>query len=139
TYHELAERARHCATVLCQRILETRQPIAVYLPKHWQVIVADVGILYSGNCYSNLDVHSPPQRTRAILDNLRPKAVITSAELQPRLVALGFPAERVVALEDIAATASALSAEASSSELAQRRNRAMDTDPVCIINTSGST
>src|SRR5690349_6650896 len=35
SYSELAERARLCAAVLCQRISETRQPIAVYLPKHW--------------------------------------------------------------------------------------------------------
>lgn len=139
SYNELAVRARLCAAVLCQRISETRQPIAVYLPKHWQVIVADLGILYSGNCYSNLDVNSPPQRTQAILDNLRPVAVITSAELLPKLVALGFPAARLITLEDIAATSLTISAETSSSALAQRRHRSLDTDPVCIINTSGST
>ncbi|MBI3860701.1 MAG: amino acid adenylation domain-containing protein [Planctomycetia bacterium] len=139
TYRELADWARSCAADLCQRVSATRQPIAVYLPKHWQVIVADLGILYSGNCYSNLDVNSPPQRMRAILDNLQPAAVITSADLLPKLVALGFPLERLVTLAEIQSVAAAIPAEASAAALANRRASALDTDPVCIINTSGST
>jgi amino acid adenylation domain-containing protein len=139
SYRELVAAAHHCGEVLCRRVPTTRQPIAVYLPKHWQVIVADLGILHSGNCYSNLDVNSPPQRTRAILDNLQPAAVITAEEFRPHLVALGVPAERIVTLDEIRAASLAEIARAAVSSVSQRRLRALDTDPVCIINTSGST
>ena len=139
TYRELAERARHCGEVLCRRVPVTRQPIAVFLHKHWHVILADLGILHSGNCYSNLDVHSPPQRTRAILDNLQPAAVITSAEFRPHLISLGIAAEKLFTLDEIEESRPPEQDEPAVATVSQRRLRAIDTDPVCIINTSGST
>lgn len=140
TFRELDAQARLCGEVICRRVSATRQPIAVFLPKHWQVTVADLGILHSGNCYSNLDVNSPPQRTRAILDNLQPLAVITTPDLKSQLIALGVAAEKLITLDEFK-TASSSDGDAATkfTALAERRLRAIDTDPVCIINTSGST
>lgn len=140
TFRELAEQSSRCGDCLCRRIPTTRRPIAVFLQKHWHVIVADLGILHSGNCYSNLDVNSPPQRTRALLDNLQPAAVITSVELRPHLISLGVAAEKLITLNEIEGEPPGeIDSAAGYATAAQRRLRALDTDPVCIINTSGST
>ena len=51
----------------------------VFLPKSASSVVADIGALYSCNAYANLDVKSPPQRLKGMLDNLHAEVIITSA------------------------------------------------------------
>ncbi|HLJ12838.1 MAG TPA: amino acid adenylation domain-containing protein [Planctomycetaceae bacterium] len=136
-FRDLAAQAMRCAAALCEKVTVTGRPVAVYLRRHWQVMAADLGIVYCGNCYSNLDASSPPRRTQAILKNLQPEAIITSADLRPQLVELGVPVERLLTLEEIASGTA--NSERASGEIARRRRAALDTDPVCIINTSGST
>jgi amino acid adenylation domain-containing protein len=135
TFEELAASAQQCAAQIVRETPATNRPIAVYLPKSAQTIVADLAILYSGNCYTNLDVKSPPARTKAILANVAPQLVITSREYRDQMVALGVPDRHVLLLDE--ALDRPVGEERA--ELACRRARAIDTDPVCIINTSGST
>ena len=135
TFAELERYAKRCAALLLQRTDSICQPIAVYLPKSANVIFADLGILYSGNLYSNQDTKSPGQRTRNILTNIDPVLVITSRDLAPQLDAIGVSAERLFFIEAIYDD----NVESDDSALRQRLGRVIDTDPVCIINTSGST
>src|ERR1035441_3354105 len=135
TFAELERYAKRCAALLLQRTDSICQPIAVYLPKCANVIFADLGILYSGNLYSNQDTKSPGQRTRNILTNIDPVLVITSRDLAPQLDAIGVSAERLFFIEAIYDD----NVESDDSALRQRLGRVIDTDPVCIINTSGST
>ena len=79
TFAELDRFAKNCAALILLRSAAFHQPIAVFLPKSAQTIVADLGILYSGNCYANLDLKSPPERLKAILQNLGAGIIITSA------------------------------------------------------------
>ncbi|WP_243318222.1 amino acid adenylation domain-containing protein [Geothrix paludis] len=112
-----------------------RRPIAVFLPKCAEVVFADLGILSTGNLFTNLDVKSPAQRIRNILDNLDPALVVTSRNLAPWLTELGLDNSRLVLVEDV------LDGTTSPDDavLDQRRRGILDTDPLCIINTSGST
>ena len=70
TFKEIERFAKNCAALILQRTTASRQPVPVFLPKSAQNIVADLGILYSGNAYANLDIKSPPQRLKGMLDNL---------------------------------------------------------------------
>ena len=135
TFAELQARSKQFALQLIARADVLNQPMAVYLPKSADVVVADLAILYSGNIYSNLDVKSPPQRLKNILVNIGPRLVVTTRALADQVLAVGVPQDEIVFVDEIANS----SEPADLAVLAGRTDRVIDTDPVCIINTSGST
>ena len=135
TFAEIADRARSFAAGLIARNDVVSRPVAVYLPKGVETIIADLGILYSGNVYCNLDTKSPLARTKAILQNIDPVAIITNAGSAAALSDLDGGPERIVLIGE-PTTGDAPYAE---DDLLRRRERVLDTDPLCIINTSGST
>ena len=135
TFKEIERFAKNCAALILQRTSASRQPIPVFLPKSAQNIVADLGILYSGNAYANLDIKSPPQRLKGMLDNLNPGVIVTSAAHAATLRALGIAEEKLLFVEQ------AMVPEAiyDNAVLLRRLDSIIDTDPYCIIHTSGST
>lgn len=135
TFKEIERFAKNCATLILQRTSATRQPVPVFLPKSAGNIVADLGILYSGNCYANLDIKSPPQRLKNILQNLGASVIITSAPHVAALSALDVPECQLLLVEQ------AMTAEKvyDNAALLARLDLVIDTDPLCIIHTSGST
>jgi D-alanine--poly(phosphoribitol) ligase subunit 1 len=135
TFTEVEHLAKKCATLILQRTAVINRPIAVCLPKSADTIIADLGILYSGNCYANLDLKSPPERLKAILQNLEPCLIITAAAYAGELHRIGISQEQLLILS-AAATADATYDNAS---LLARMDQVIDTDPLCIIHTSGST
>ena len=135
SFAELEDCAKRCAALLIARADVFHQPIAVYLPKCAGVVFADIGIVYSGNVYMNLDVKSPAQWIQAIIGNIRPVLIVTSRELAPQLEAMGIAPERIFLIEPIFDERVAFDSGA----LWRRLSRVIDTDPLCIINTSGST
>lgn len=135
TFADLRAQARSLALQLIGRNDTICRPIAVYLPKSVQVVVADLGILYSGNIYTNLDVKSPQQRLANILAHIGPRLVITSRALADSVVAAGVAQEDLVFVDEL----DGIEAESDTRAIEARLARVIDTDPVCIINTSGST
>lgn len=135
TFAELKRYSKICGDMLVARADVLCEPIAVFLPKGPDLIFADLGILYSGNIYLNLDVKSPALRTRAILDQSGPVLIISTRALAPSLEALGVAREKLFFIEDIYTVAG----DNDSVALWKRLEKVVDTDPLCIINTSGST
>ena len=135
TFAELQLCAKRCATLLASRIDAINLPIAVFLPKCADAVIANLGIIYSGNIYTNLDTKSPAQRVKNILDNIRPALIVTSRALTDTLTALDVPESELCFIDDIHHGESAVDAEV----IRTRLDRIVDTDPLCIINTSGST
>ena len=72
TFAQVERFAKNCAALLLKRNDLIRRPVPVFLPKSAQSIVANIGILYSGNAYANLDIKLPPQRLKGMLENLNP-------------------------------------------------------------------
>jgi amino acid adenylation domain-containing protein len=135
TFAELEYYSKRCATLLIARADVINQPIAVYLPKSAATIVADLGIVYSGNIYTNLDVKSPALRTQGILDHVGPVLIVTSRELAPHLEAIGIAREALFFIDEVYEDG----VPNDSTLLWRRLERVIDTDPLCIIHTSGST
>jgi len=133
TFRDLEQAAKSAAGRIIGRRDVERQAIAVFLPKGFSTIAADLGIIYSGNCYMNLDSKSPLPRIRSILEHVAPELVITSRDLLGTVKELGVAEDRVLLVEDM--TGPGPGPEV----LERRREAAIDTDPLCIINTSGST
>ena len=135
TFAELERFAKNCATLILQRTATGKQPIAVYFPKSAETIIADLGILYSGNCYANLDIKSPPERLKAILKNLEAVLIITSAKHAALLRELGVKEDQLL----LAETALTNEAIYKNADLQDRLDATLDTDPAYIMYTSGST
>ena len=127
--------SKRVASVIIRAGGRKNRPIAVYLPKSANVVFADLGIMYSGNIYVNLDVKSPAQRIKNLIENIRPELVITCREFAGFAEQFGLDPRKVVIVEDAIADDVRYDNEA----ILRGLEDLIDTDPLCIINTSGST
>ncbi len=110
------------------------RPIGVFIEKSIESVVADLGIVYSGNAYMNLDVKMPLARIHNILELVKPEYVVTVPKMAQKLSEV-WPVEKMLVLDEAAK-------ELTSEEndfLHTNLERIIDFDPLCIINTSGST
>ena len=135
TFAQLERHAKRCATLLIRRRDVICQPIAVFLAKSAEGIFADLGILYSGNIFCNLDIKSPLLRIKGIIDNVRPVLIITARSLAPQLASIGISEGQMLLIDEIYDE----SVPHESVALCGRLEQVIDTDPLCIIHTSGST
>lgn len=132
TFQQLYERVLYEADRISQKLAgKTGQVIGVFLPKSLEAVVADLAILYSGNAYMNLDVKYPEQRMCAILEQVCPALLIAGGESCPS--AGKIP---VLSLEDAPQT---FLGSGEREAVLALRERCIDTDLLCLINTSGST
>lgn len=135
TFADIERHAKNIAwQIVCRADVKNR-PVAVFLPKCAKTLVIDLGILYSGNYYMNIDDAAPPPRTKHVLENIDPLFVITRSAQAERLVELGWQPERMIFVEHLLVAGS----DYENAVLMRRLDELIDTDPVCIINTSGST
>jgi amino acid adenylation domain-containing protein len=135
TFAEVERFAKNLAALILRRSAAFHMPIPVFLPKSLGSIVADIGILYSANCYANLDIKSPAQRLKGMLQNLNAEIIITTAAQVAALNAIGIPESKLLLIEE-AMTPDAIY---DFSIISKRLESVIDTDPYCIIHTSGST
>lgn len=112
------------------------QPIAVYLPKSADCVIAFLGILYSANFYVPLDPKSPVPRLKKMLADLAPMAIVTGARsraaVEEASVASTPPVWDLRSMLDSRAPQTLPHPE-------DRIERVIDTDPIYCIYTSGST
>lgn len=81
TFSELNSMAKRIATGIIEKTGgKANRPIAVMLPKGKECIAAFMGVLYSGNFYSPIDLSMPQTRIDLILDKLEPILIITKDE-----------------------------------------------------------
>lgn len=135
TFLELSQQSKSIAVRL-RRLCsgEVRRPIGVFLPKSIESVVSDLGIVYSGNAYMNLDVKTPMQRIGNILALVEPLLIITDCRYGPQLDGI-WPKEKILYVNE---GTESIDDEAEVA-LYQNLERIIDTDPLCLINTSGST
>lgn len=129
TFAELNDEAKKIADAItekCGNIIN--QPIAVYMEKGIECITAFLGIVYSGNFYSPLDCKMPISRIERIVSALRPVAVIYN-DKKP---------------ENMDITGELISVQEACKQEKTDRNiinylQVLDSDPVYVLFTSGST
>jgi len=134
TFGELDIRARKIATAILNELgMVKNQPIAVCLPKGVDCLTAFMGIAYSGNFYSPIDIKSPEERITKILETLKPVATIFQNEGAKRPE--GSENSQPIFFDDTAnveLSESALDIDAHLTEV-------LDVDPLYVLFTSGST
>lgn len=133
TFNELASASWAVgATIYKKTNGQIKQPVAVFLPKSIECITADIGIIYSGNAYMNLDIKTPIQRIVNIINLVQPASIITDEKYMDVLKTI-YPAEQILLIDNLIKETSAHEA------LLKHLEQVIDTDPLCLINTSGST
>ena len=115
------------------------RPVGVFLDKSIESVYADLGILYAGDFYMNLDIKTPAERIKNIIQLIEPAAII-STQAQIKSIAAVIPdSVKLILLDELGEERRSQESGDRSQELGERRNTLIDTDPSCIINTSGST
>lgn len=109
-----------------------KEPVVVFMKKHPNAIVAFYGCVYGGNYYVPIDEEMPRFRVDLILSNLKPRAMICDSETIEIAREMNYEGE--IFLYDEIITSS-VDIEAIDSI----RSRQIDTDPIYIVFTSGST
>lgn len=129
---------RKQAMQLAQKIVNKKgflnKPIAVFLEKSIESVYSDLGIIYSGNFYMNLDIKTPADRIRNILKLVEPIFIISTSR-QIKTISTIIPKDiKVILLDEMDCNCSL-----NENFILERFSAIIDTDPSCIINTSGST
>lgn len=125
---------RHQALSVASQFHFSKKPIALYLNKSIESVYSDLAILYSGNFYMNLDIKSPSERIKNILDLIEPAAIITNNKFVKNIREIA-PAEiQVINIDEYD-----WNKEYDEKAIFNNLSKIIDTDPSCIINTSGST
>lgn len=131
SFSEVFEASRGIGTFLNRKGYE-KEPIVIFMKKHPHMITAFWGVVYSGCFYVPIDEEMPRFRVELIFQNLKPRAVICDETTCELVKEFEFSGE-VFLYQEI------LKEKADESALAKIRRNAIDTDPVYIVFTSGST
>lgn len=131
TYRQLANAARSIGSFLIEKI-GMRKAIIVYMEKDARNIAAFMGAAYAGCFYVPLDSQMPIERINIILKTLQPAAVIYDDKTAKFLSLMETDCIKVL-YDKICV----LPPDKEKLELARRE--IIDTDPLYILFTSGST
>lgn len=135
TFAELDCIASAIAISIQKKIGKVRNmPIAVCMEKGVNVIAAFMGIVYSGNFYSPIDIHMPENRAKTIMDVLSPKLFISDKSGQSYIEKdeLNVDSDKVMYMESI-------DIDSSDFDIDEMLEKHLDIDPVYVLFTSGST
>ena len=107
-------------------------PVAIYLKKSVECISSFMGVAYSGNFYTPIDVDMPSDRIEKILDSLKPRLIITDSKHKQAIDSMvsGIP---IIVLDKIKNN---VFDEASVIKVS---SKIIDTDLLYVLFTSGST
>ena len=131
SYSELLLRARKTGTSLARRGV-LRTPVGVYMEKGISAVTAFLGTVCAGGFYSMLSTELPDSRLSKMFSTLDPRIIVTTADLSDKAREI-FPDADILTIEEL------LSTEPDMALLGEIRGKLIDTDPLYVNFTSGST
>ena len=131
TFREVYETTHSVGTYLHQEGCY-REAVVVFMEKHPKTIMAFYGVIASGCYYVPIDEEMPQNRIDLILENCKPKIIICDNTTIEKAKCFQYQT-KLVLFDDIRTT---LSDELAIKEI---HDKALDTDPIYIVFTSGST
>ncbi len=133
SFSSLYRASRAIGSYICREYPDIRRaPVVIFMDKHPNTLAAFFGVIYSGNYYVCLDEKMPEGRVTAILENLSPNLIIADKRNIKRAESLAGGIS-VVLYDSIA------DKESDDEALSFVRARQIDTDPIYVVFTSGST
>ena len=107
-------------------------PVALYLPRSPDYVIASLGVIHAGQTYMPLDVDAPMQRLQLLLSAAKTQIIVTSAEYMAALEPLATSFTYII-VEDVIAH-----------HPDENKGVGLPTDPddnpiACVLFTSGTT
>lgn len=134
TFAEVRYQAIALASMLCN--YGRRQPIVVYMDKSVDMLVAYLGIAYSGNFYCPIATDMPESRTQRIMNILKPAAIICMDKHVNDIgegCKIGFDPKRVYSFGKLATE------QVEEQNILNVSKKILSTDLLYVLFTSGST
>ena len=131
TYKEFLKNAKKIGTTLSNKGSRNK-PIAIFIDKSVACLESMFGVLYSGNFYTIIDTKSPRERINLILNTLEPITIITDNKNIQKVKDLGIE-NNICIYEEM------INTQIDEDKLEYIRNKMIDTDPMYVLFTSGST
>ena len=131
TFHEFYDDIRAIGSALIEKGY-TKEPVLIYMNKSPEALEAFFGVIESGNYYVPLDEEMPMHRIGLIIESTNAKVVICDKENLENVSNLQFEGEVLLHSDLIC---NKINEEA----LVNVRRHAIDTDPIYVLFTSGST
>lgn len=132
SFGEVLRTSRAIGSYIISRLGAAREGVVVFMDKHPKTVTAFFGVIYSGKYYVCLDEKMPDNRILTITDSVSPRLVIADKKNYKRAVSL-LGENTVVLYDDIA------EGDIDEGALLDVRSSQIDTDPVYVVFTSGST
>lgn len=133
TFADIRDKAFGIADEIIRMGIGHNRPVVVFLEKSAKVLISFMGIAYSRNFYSPVDIDMPDVRIEKILEILEPELVITSYALSGQFRQIGYTGKMLI-YEDVKPVSGN---KAEKVKLAQKQ--IIDTDLLYVLFTSGST
>ncbi|MBQ9085756.1 MAG: amino acid adenylation domain-containing protein [Clostridia bacterium] len=130
TFGEIHRSAQSIGSFLAEKSFRG-EPIVIFMDKHPRTVTSFFGVIYAGCFYVCLDEKMPKARMDAILENLKPRALICDKKNEKSARELAV--EHVFLYDEIAACSPCREL------LAEVRDVQCDKDPIYVVFTSGST
>ena len=131
TFKDVYEQARSVGSTL-QKEAFYKEPVVVFMKKQPQTITAFLGVVYAGCYYVPLDEEMPAHRIEQILETLNSRVLICDNDTEKLIPNFNYQGKvlnyKKIAFKTISVIA-----------LNRIRSLQIDTDPVYIVFTSGST
>ena len=134
TFSALHQQSLRLASRLISMGIAQNKPVGVFLDKSIESVYANLGILYAGDFYMNLDIKTPAERIRNIIQLVEPAAIISTTRQIKPIEGIIPSTTQLILLDEADETA-----DVDTTAILRRLSTIIDTDPSCIINTSGST
>ena len=108
------------------------EPVVVFMRKHPKCISGFFGCMYGGCYYVPIDEEMPRFRIELIFQNLKPRVMLCDSNTVEIAKEFDFSGETMI-YDEVAAS------PIDENALADIRDKQLDTDPIYIVFTSGST
>jgi len=131
TFQEVFDQAQAIGTYLHLHNHQN-EPVVVFMKRSPESIAAFFGCVYAGCFYIPLDEEMPKARMELIIQNVSPRGLICDVNTKKALENYSYQGE-VYCYEEIIET------KVDQTALSAIRERQIDTDPIYIVFTSGST
>ena len=132
TFREIHTQARAIGSSLLE-LGAAGEPVVGFMERHPKMAAGFFGVVYAGCFYVPIDGEMPSFRVELIFQQLKPRFVLCDEKTREQAQSLAPQGAHVLPYDQLAA--SAINEDA----LAQVRRNALDTDPIYIVFTSGST
>ncbi|MCC8067808.1 MAG: amino acid adenylation domain-containing protein [Clostridiales bacterium] len=132
SFREVCEASRTIGSYLAENGF-AKEPVVIYMHRHPHMIAAFWGVVYSGCFYVPMDEEMPRFRAELIFQSLKPRAVICDEDTSSLVREIADFDGQILMYDTIS------QAPVNDTALAAIRRDSIDTDPVYIVFTSGST